>query len=497
MTFAELLRGIVSDDAIAALGPQSDQRVAGVFDDSRRVSAGGVFIALRGARANGADFARAAAERGAALILCEDMASEGASGPRVIGVSDARLTLARLAARWHGLDRPEAARMKLLAVTGTNGKSTTAFMTRAILSSAGKRCGLLGTLEYDLCGERRESVLTTPGALELSELLRTCLERGADAVVLEASSHALSQQRCDGLRFHGAAFTNLTQDHLDYHASMEDYAAAKARLFEELLTDDAVAVVNQDDPAGERMLRDCRAARIVRYGLSGGTLRAKAGRATLHGAALRVSGEPGDFAMTLKMVGRHNLSNALAAIGLSQALDVPFDVIRAGLSELEGVPGRLQRVPVDAPYTIFVDYAHTPDALRRVGATLRPLTRGRLVIVFGCGGERDRGKRPQMAEAAAEFGDCLVVTSDNPRSEDPSRIIDDILSGLAPDKRRRTVIEPDRRAAIQAALAAAHPGDCVLIAGKGHETVQIIGERQIEFDDRQVAAEAASLLATG
>ena len=484
-TLGALFEGIIEAERC---GAARERAISGIFDDSRRVQPGGMFVALRGTTADGRRFVQDALARGANVIVGESL--DGGGAALTINVEDARQTLARLASRWYGLDRGAAAGLKLVGITGTNGKSTTAHMTREILRAAGLRCGMLGTVQYDLCSRSVQAEMTTPGPLDLAKHLRECADAGARAVVMEVSSHALDQRRVAGLNFAAAAFTNLTQDHLDYHHDMSSYAGAKARLFAGLGAD-ATAVVNQDDPAHERMIAGT-AARVVTYGLDpGAELRASISRDTVNGTLFRMPLGGRNVVMENALVGRHNVYNALAAVGLAQVLGVEPRAIEEGLAAVRNIPGRLQRVPGIVDVDVFVDYAHTPDALANVARVLRPLARGRLVIVFGCGGDRDRGKRPLMAQAAAEYGHALVITSDNPRTEDPQRIIDEIVVGLDEGQRRRTVIEPDRRTAIQIALAGAAGGDIVLIAGKGHENYQIVGHERREFDDVAVAIEAA------
>jgi UDP-N-acetylmuramoyl-L-alanyl-D-glutamate--2,6-diaminopimelate ligase len=491
LTLGELLAGIVDQEIPAG---QRERIVSGLFDDSRRVQPGGVFVAIRGTVEDGRRFVADAIARGASVVIGEDLAQPGDT--LVINVADARTTLALLAARWYGLDTPEAAELRLLGVTGTNGKTTTAHMTHAILRAAGLRCGMLGTVQYDLCSRSVSAGMTTPGPIELAEYLRQCIDDGARVAVMEVSSHALDQRRAEGLRFSAAAFTNLTQDHLDYHGSFEAYRDAKRRLFAQL-DEDAIAVINSDAPQSEAMISGCR-ARVATYALDeDADITAKITRDTIGGTFYRLRVPGADLVLENALVGRHNVYNAMAAAGLALAVGVPAGAIERGLTSLRNIPGRLQRVPGLREVEVFVDYAHTDDALRNVASVLKPLTRNRLIIVFGCGGDRDRTKRPLMARAAAEFGDALIVTSDNPRNEDPHRIISDILAGFDDDARRRVLVEPDRRNAIYAALAGACEGDVVLIAGKGHEDYQIVGRERLHFDDMEVAIQAAAELKTG
>ncbi len=489
----DLLDGLADAET---LQPYRELPISGVFDDSRRVTPGGLFVALRGGSADGRRFIDDALARGATALVGEQIGTAAGGGARPacgFEVADGRAVLAALAARWHAGESPTSFGLKLLGVTGTNGKSTTTHMVRSILRAAGQRCGMLGTVQYDLGSRSVAADMTTPGPLQLCALLCECAGAGASAAVMEVSSHALEQRRTDGLRFDAAAFTNLTQDHLDYHQTMEAYADAKARLFARL-SHEAVAVVNADDPAHTRMLRDCR-ARVMTFSVDGkAEISATIKRSSIVGTLYRVRLEGRDLVLENALVGKHNVYNALTAIGLCRAIGVPLEAIEAGLAGVRTIPGRLQRVPCVGEVDVFVDYAHTDDALRSVCGVLRGLTRRRLLVLFGCGGDRDRGKRPKMARAAGEFADAVVVTSDNPRSEDPQAIIDEILTGFDDDVRRKVAVEPDRRRAIHATLASAHKGDVVLIAGKGHEDYQIVGKQRLHFDDVEVAIQAAAEL---
>lgn len=484
-TLGELCAGIVDGSSIAG---RESLLISGVYDDSRAVSPGGVFVAVRGAAVDAKKFVPDAVARGAAVIVVAEPLS--IPGVVTIAVDNERSVLARLAMRWHGLDQVGGA-LRILGVTGTNGKSTTAMMARAIIQASGAKCGLLGTIRYDLCARSVTADMTTPGPVKLAEYLRECRDAGAKCAVMEVSSHALDQHRTDGLHFAAAAFTNLTGDHLDYHKTPENYCAAKRRLFS-ALSRDAVAVLNGDDPASQEMARGCD-ARIVRYSMdSDGEIQAKLIRDTVKGTLyrMRIGGE--DLVLENALVGRHNIYNAMAAAGLSHAVGVSLSAIQQGLNSVRNVPGRLQRVPCRSPADVFVDYAHTDDALRNVLSVLRPLAPRRLITLFGCGGDRDRTKRPRMAQVAADYSDAIFVTSDNPRTEDPLAIIQEILTGFEVAVRDRVVCEPDRRAAIRLALRTADTGDILLIAGKGHEDYQIIGTQKIHFDDVEIAIEAAS-----
>jgi len=484
MTLGELFAGIVDVSA----WPHRDLRVNGVYDDSRAVRPGGLFVAVRGLTDDGGRFIPDAIQAGAAVIVSEDAAGDG----RVthVRVEDAREALGRLAQRWYGLDEAVARDMRLLAITGTNGKSTTGYLTRAILNEAGMRCGLLGTIEYDLCARRLPATLTTPGPLQLASLLRECADNGAGAVVMEASSHALDQRRLAGLRPDAAAFTNLTQDHLDYHATLDEYAEAKARLFDQL-ADDGAAVLNADDPYSATM-RAHAPGRVITYAIDQpADVTARVSRESTEGMRLRLTVAGETVEVSSALIGRHNVYNMLAAAGLAHAIAIPLEQIALGLAAVDEIPGRLERVPGIEGFQVLVDYAHTPAALDAVCHALRLLVERRLIVVFGCGGDRDREKRPIMGQSAARHAHAVIVTSDNPRSESPEAIIDDIIAGCDAKTRQRMLIEPDRRRAIEAALAAAQPGDLVLVVGKGHEDYQVTGTERQPFDDVAVVREVA------
>ncbi len=393
--------------------------------------------------------------------------------------------------------------MRVVGITGTNGKTTTAYLLASIFEAAGIRCGILGTVAYRLGpgkADERDAARTTPEAPDLQALLREMVDRGCGACAMEVSSHALALQRVAGMRFAAAIFTNLTRDHLDFHADMDDYFRAKRRLFE-MLSPDAPALINADDPRAAALVE--AGGRPVTYGLqrpadiTTGPL-----SFSLAGLTFDVRTPRGTVSVRSALVGRPNVYNILAAVATATALDIPFDAIERGVAALPGVPGRFQLVsgPGDE-VTVVVDYAHTDDALRNLLETARPLATGRLITVFGCGGDRDRTKRPLMGAVAGRLSDLIVITSDNPRSEDPARIIEEVQRGITSDTRRDsaqsvlTIV--DRRAAIAKAIEQARPGDLVLIAGKGHEKYQVIGDRTLPFDDVEVAREALARRRTG
>ncbi len=479
--------------------------VRGLCIDSREVAPGDVFVALRGALADGHDHLEQALELGAAALVVERLpeALDLRARPAIV-VADSRRALAPLAARFFG---EPARELTMIGVTGTNGKTSTAYLIESILEAADRAVGLIGTVEVRFRDERRRALNTTPESLELQRTLRGMRTRGAQAVVMEVSSHGVELGRIDGCAFDVAAVTNVTQDHLDFHDSMEAYREAKLRLFRKYLRSGAGAVVNLDDPAAHEFLEAARSAgaravRVTRQTDREAEVRLLTAASDLEGTRVRLA-VPGDASLQLELplVGDFNLENLLVAVGVAVCLDVPGDAIVRGVAACPQVPGRVERVAVraNAP-TVLVDYAHTPDAVDKLLRAVRPLARARLVTVFGCGGDRDRGKRPLMAQAVAHWSDRVVVTSDNPRTEDPLAILADVEVGL--EKLRRVepsrldetpnayAVIPDRRRAIQCAIGLAGPDDTVVIAGKGHEDYQIVGRERLPFDDREEACRA-------
>jgi UDP-N-acetylmuramoyl-L-alanyl-D-glutamate--2,6-diaminopimelate ligase len=371
--------------------------------------------------------------------------------------------------------------LKVLGVTGTNGKTTSTYLIREMLKKLNLRCGLIGTVQIDDGETVRESEMTTPGAIDVADHLASMRDNSCDACAIETSSHALDQHRVAGVHFAAAGFLNLTGDHLDYHKTMDRYAAAKARLFESL-SEDAVAAINADSTWSLRKVRDCK-AKIIRFGFNvDADYRAVDVAVTSNGTNFILRTPDGELPIFSPLIGRHNIENILCASSIvSEVFRFSVHQIANALRDAQGAPGRLQAVRAGQPFAVLVDYAHTDDALKNVLSALKPLTRGKLRVLFGCGGDRDRTKRPRMAQIAAQFADAIYVTSDNPRTENPLTIIDEILSGLPTD--RQTIVEPDRRCAIEAILNDANPNDVVLIAGKGHENYQIIGTEKQRFDD--------------
>jgi UDP-N-acetylmuramoyl-L-alanyl-D-glutamate--2,6-diaminopimelate ligase len=488
--------------------PSQDPTIRGIRYDSRRVAPGDLFVALRGATTDGHDYIDRAVALGAAALLVEAMPEDAESlGVPVVRVPDSRRALAPIAARFFG---EPASELSLIGVTGTNGKTSTTYLVESILVHAGWRAGLIGTVEIRYAGEREPAVNTTPESLDLQRKLRAMCTAQVDAAVMEVSSHGLELGRVSGCAFRVAAFTNLSQDHLDFHGSMDAYLASKARLFRDHLGPGAVAVVNVDDPAGEKILAVAREAgaeilRVARGAEARAELRLVQSEIRLAGTTAELEDASGRFAVELPLIGDFNLENLLVACGVARALGIAPETIAAGVAACPQVPGRMERVVGsgrDEP-TVLVDYAHTPDAVEKLLLAVRPLCQGRLIAVFGCGGDRDRAKRPLMAEAVARHADLAIATSDNPRTEDPLRILADVEQGLGALERvdadalfaaggatGRYATIADRREAIRRALAGARPEDTVVLAGKGHEDYQIVGREKLPFDDRAEARRA-------
>ncbi len=494
MTVDELLGGVPVRRAARTEGV----RPAGVAHDSRAVRRGDAFVAVRGLREDGLAHAPAAVAAGASLVvvgrgrfeeaekLLASLRGTGRGRPAaLVEVEEERIALALMSRNAAG--RPDL-EMRITGITGTNGKTTTSHLLASMLEAAGIRCGLIGTVEYRIGGEVLRAGRTTPEAADLCPYLRRMRDAGAGACVMEVSSHALDLRRVEGIRFAAGVFTNLTRDHLDYHGEMESYFAAKRRLFEGMEAE-APAVLNADDPYGRRLASAVR-QRVVLYGTAEDAGLRIAGREEgTEGLTVRIEAEGARREIRSPLVGRPNAYNIVAAAAAARALGVAWEAIREGAERTDRVPGRLESVRGGLPFAVLVDYAHTDDALRSVLETLRDLTRGRLIVVFGAGGDRDRGKRPLMGEHAARLADLAWLTSDNPRSEKPLAIIDMVLEGVrrVPGGAARCRVEPDRTAAIAAAIREARDGDTVLIAGKGHEREQILADRVVPFDDAEVA----------
>lgn len=461
-------------------------KLKGVTCDSREVQKGGLFVAVRGHDIDGHGFIGDAVRKGAKAIVAEkDFDCPG--GVRKILVKDTRLAASAIAADFFG---QPSKKLKMIGVTGTNGKTTITYLMESIIKENGKECGVIGTINYRLKGRLVPAKNTTPGPFELQPILAEMLKKGVRYAVMEVSSHSLEQHRVDDVWFDAAIFTNLTREHLDYHNTLESYFGAKASLFKKLKTK-GTAVLNADDKKVLSLKRNMR-NKVITYGVKKGAMvRAADIRLSLDGSRFMVDTPKGRIVIGTKLVGRHNVSNILAAIAAGIALGVKLSTIRKGIEAVSHVPGRLENVDVGQPFKVLVDYAHTDDALFNILSALRQVAGKRVITVFGCGGNRDRSKRPRMGKVACRFSDHVIVTTDNPRFEDPRAIIGEIEAGIA-GKFSNYIIEPDRSAAIEKALNSAVEGDIVVIAGKGHENYQIVRDRVLSFDDRVVAMRVLS-----
>ncbi len=463
----------------------ADAAIQGLAWDSRRVRPGDLFVAIPGLARDGREFVAGALDRGAVAVAAEGDAPAGATS--FLHVDDARAALAFMARAFYGAPDEQ---LTTVGITGTNGKTTTALLLAAACDAAGRPAGVIGTLGAGSGGHFQAGSHTTPEAPEIYAALSDMLNAGRQAAILEVSSHALALKRVEGLVFDLAVFTNLTRDHLDFHKNMEQYFAAKARLFQGLPPEAAMAV-NLDDPFGTRLLSPSR-TRVVTYG--------RATRAdvlpldiqsTRRGLRLKLRTPAGDVDIASPLLGRNNVANIMAAIASACALELDVQAAAAGVAAVQQIPGRAERIDEGQDFLVLVDYAHTDDALMQILSAARELTDHRLLAVFGCGGDRDRSKRPLMGAAAAQWADVAIMTSDNPRSEDPRAILSQVEAGFRHQNSDcQAVVEPDRAQAIAAAVAAARPGDVVVIAGKGHESEQILATGRIPFDDRQVARQA-------
>lgn len=466
--------------------------IAMVTDDSRAVLPGTLFVAVKGERVDGHEFVAKALHGGAAAVVAQSSVDTGAVP--LVRVANSRKALGIIGGCFYG---DPSSKLMMVGVTGTNGKTTTTYLCKALLEGIGRKVGLIGTVAYQIGEEAIPASHTTPGALTLQSLLARMLKAGLNAVVMEVSSHALALDRTAGCEYDVAVFTNLTQDHLDFHSTMEEYFQAKLRLFTELGRGNKSgqrAVVNMDDPRGPQVRAACRVP-FWGYGMTGTPeLKAEGVRLSLAGTSFTAATPAGTFPVESRLVGEHNVYNLLGAIGVALHAGATCDQVREAVTQVGNVPGRFERVSAGQDFTVVVDYAHTEDALRRLLAAAHELKTHRIITVFGCGGDRDRGKRPKMGRAAVEYSDVVILTSDNPRTEDPLTILREVEVGVHEALRQRKHVEyhlvADRRDAIAAAIRMAGSGDMVLIAGKGHEDYQIIGTTKIHFDDREVAREA-------
>jgi UDP-N-acetylmuramoyl-L-alanyl-D-glutamate--2,6-diaminopimelate ligase len=498
MKLGELLTVLKSK---AALPPEGlDREVFDIVHDSRKVRPGSLFVAVRGFHSDGHQFIPQAVQQGAVAIVAEEGHSEAVSRRTpLIVVDDSRRALALLAAAFYG---HPSQKLTLVGITGTNGKTTTTYLTKSIIEAAGRKAGLIGTIDYRVGDKVYPAPNTTPESLDLQRLLAEMVGLGADSCVMEVSSHALALGRTVGCEFTAAGFTNLTQDHLDFHESMDSYFQAKLLLFAGL-SPDAHAVINIDDDRAAEIIGATR-AKVLTTGLSERADIRPSGSIGhgIRGLSFAVATPAGTISVESPLIGGHNIYNILSAIGIGTALGFAADVIGRGISAMKAVPGRMEKVDEGQSFGVVVDYAHTQDALVRLLEAVREIATGRVITVFGCGGDRDRTKRPKMGAAAVNGSEIIIVTSDNPRTEDALSIINEIEKGMdaagvrvpvrdlkssaAPGRKPYCVI-PDRHEAVAAAIGMAGNGDVVVLAGKGHEDYQIIGDRKIHFDDREVA----------
>jgi UDP-N-acetylmuramoyl-L-alanyl-D-glutamate--2,6-diaminopimelate ligase len=470
-----------------------EREILGISYDSRRITPGMIFVAIPGHHCDGHDYILNAVDRGATAVICE---KNGFLHQRAtkIKVADGREALALASAAFY---QHPSSKLKLIGVTGTNGKTTVAFLVKQILETAGIKTGLIGTVRYEIGDRILPAHRTTPEALEVQQMLAQMLRAGCQACVMEVSSHALEQKRVLGVEFDVGIFTNLTRDHLDYHGSMEKYYDAKKILFSALEagTKRSGVVINIDDAFGQRLSQESRAEIELNYGLSeAAKVRATDLSLGATSTQMEVETPQGRFPCQFPLIGRHNAYNVLAAIGAGMALDIGIPVIQRALSVVDPVPGRLESIASSLGFGVYVDYAHTDDALSNVLTTLREITRGRLLLLFGCGGNRDIGKRARMGQVAAELADFTLVTSDNPRKESPAAIAAQIVEGFQTVRMDGYRVDLDRRRAIEEIIRMAQPTDSVLIAGKGHETYQEFEDTVVPFDDRVYARETLETL---
>lgn len=496
MTFATMLQAL--EGCVPVLEHHGDLNIAvkGITDDSRAVSAGSVFVAVKGERVDGHQFIPMVVNAGVGGVVAQQPMETG-TVPFVY-VEDSRKALGLLGSQFYG---DPSSRLRMVGVTGTNGKTTTTYVCKAFLEAVRARVGMIGTVAYQIGDTVIPAAHTTPGALELQQLLAKMVTHGCTTAVMEVSSHALAQDRTSGCEYDVAVFSNLTQDHLDFHGTMEAYFQEKLRLFTGLANgkkSNKRVIVNVDDSYGPRIVEQCSVP-VWTYALKAkADLRAEDVKLSLQGVSFTAVTPRGSFRVESHLVGEHNVYNLLAAIGVALHEGATPDQIHHAVTQVMNVPGRFERVMAGQQFTVVVDYAHTEDALNRLLMAAETVKTGRLITVFGCGGDRDRGKRPKMGEAAVRSSDVVILTSDNPRTEDPHVILEQVEQGVVRALRQRPHVQyhkiPDRREAIETAVREAREADMVLIAGKGHEDYQIIGTTKYHFDDREVARQAIERL---
>jgi UDP-N-acetylmuramoyl-L-alanyl-D-glutamate--2,6-diaminopimelate ligase len=478
MTLRKLIEGVQALQTAGGL----DAEVSGLATDTRRLAPGELFVALKGERVDGHDFIADAVRRGASAVLYERQGAVNSSVPSV-RVEDSEETLARISNNFY---RRPSEKLTVIGITGTNGKTTTSHLVKSVLEAAGNRVGLIGTINYMIGDRRYPAPFTTPEAPQFQGLLRDMLEAGCSHVVAEVSSHALARRRVDCTEFKAAVFTNLTRDHLDFHRTMEEYFRAKGRLFTGLLSG-GTAVINADDPYGRRLCSLFKGIKLTYSVGNEADIRADSMVIRPEGLSFSLSYRGRVHKVESPLTGIFNVYNILSAVGACLAVDVPWEAISAGIRNTKLVKGRFEKVDLGQDFLCVVDYAHTEDALRKLILAAREMTRGRVITVFGCGGDRDRGKRPAMGSCASELSDEVVITSDNPRGEDPMEIIREITVGMKNNNYR---IVPDRAEAIKEAVMTARASDSVIIAGKGHEDYQEIKGIRRRFSDREAAEDA-------
>lgn len=480
------LRKVMQDIDYRLIRGGLDHDVQGISYDSRRVKPGDLFICVPGFKTDGHDFAEQAVTKGATAVLAESEISLAQAADLLV-TSDCRKAMSIAASNFY--DKPSH-QVKVIGVTGTNGKTTTTHLIKAILEEDGARVGIMGTLYARMGVTEKTLSNTTPESLDIEEFLNLVQKEKGSYMVMEVSSHALAMGRVDKIRFHAAVFTNLTQDHLDYHQTMDNYKAAKLKLFSNLTRGEGyIAVINNDDPAAGDFVA-ASGSQPYTYGINADAdVRAENLRFNLKGSHFTVDHGGKSFDINMKLIGRFSVYNALAAITFALGAGIKPAVIKQALEKVDGVAGRFEQVDCGQDFTVIIDYAHTPDGLENILRTGQEILENRMITVFGCGGDRDKTKRPLMGKIAAQYSDFCIVTSDNPRSEDPEAIIDDIIPGLVEVENSHYAKIVDRREAIHQAICLAKRGDLVIIAGKGHETYQLVKDKVLDFDDKKVAAE--------
>ena len=482
------LQKLISDLGSFAISGKKDIEINGIASDSNNVKSGFVFISIKGVKADGHSFINDAISRGAAALIVEKEV-EVLEDITIIRVPDTKKILSTVADAFYNCP---SNRMNIIGVTGTNGKTTTTYFIEQILRKAGHKTGIIGTINYQIGDRIIPAVNTTPGPIQLRALLNQMLEANIETAIMEVSSHAIAQKRIAGIEFDTCIFTNLTPEHLDYHVTLGQYQDTKLQLFEQMGKNSKKntakkAIINIDDPISKRFLDVCQ-VEIITYGLNtNASVYAADIRSTLNGSCFKLHIGSESIDVKINLAGKYNIYNALAATSAALAANLSLNEIKSGLESLKSVPGRFEKITTDAGFCIIVDYAHTPDGMKQVLSAAKALKPNRIITVFGCGGDRDRLKRPQMGKISSELSDYTIITSDNPRTEDPMKIIEEILHGVKDTGRPDFEIIPDRKSAIKRAMELAKENDMIMILGKGHETYQVLKDTVVPFDDREVA----------